>query len=361
MYRSTLAAVVGIAAVITLTAAPMASPASATVKVCHRDTSFEPPRLSGFVTVTITTIPPQPKASFILDGKPMQGSSKGTFTAQTACSIRRHTLTLANPKIGNHERFQFDRWSGPVGHDYINQPDVRRMAIVSDVHLQAGFRVSYVIHFRYVDPGGQPFDERRVNSMTIKSTSGNRNQQRITGHTIRLSGISIRQAGFVLVASPIVQQIESVEIDDSNAVFAGRQKFSPSLLWHKHHKLKVRVSIFALHISAHSRIFGSPVNGTVVLTYPDGARALIAMNRQSVTLTELVRGDYKVSVVSPGGSPIARPLRLSDNTYIDLAVITRTDKLIAELVLVVILLVAISLRMSFRRRHNRHLGEERSS
>jgi hypothetical protein len=306
--------------------------------------------VANTVTLKIVSVPPT-RARFAFDGRPLGLDSAGVASVLVPCNGNGHAVQLLSPRFGTDRRFTFVRWSGSVGQDQRNRPTLSNLVIRHDLTLQVGFDVSYVIKYVFLDPSGHTFKMSRVNAVTIKVVAGNRNQQRSRGGTVRLAGLNVRQSGTGLVATPVIQGVESVEIDNSNAVSAGQQTFSPAEVWrHKGAPLKIKVGVYTAHIAAYSRLRGIPVGSAVVLTYPDGRTVRLPMHGGPITVENLVRGDYVLKVVSPGAIAFAEPVRLSSNQYIDLPVITFGDVLLVLGVATMIASVLLWLRMRFVRR-----------
>ena len=319
----------------------------AAVRHCKFPARQRNSRGSGIVTVTIVTVPVSPAARFSLDGHPLVTDAKGIAAGNANCSIAKHVVKLLNPTIGTDQRFSFVRWAGPVDHEQQHRNVIDDLTIRRDVTLQAGFNVTYGLKYRFVNPAGRSVPLTRVTAMTVRASSGS--QQRTTGGQIRLSGLAVRQSGSRLVSSPVIQRIERVDIDGSNAVFASEQKFSPDDVWRKKQTLTVPVLLFSIHIDARSRIRKQPVGTALLLTYPNGRIARSPMQHGKLTLDNLVRGEYVVNVETPGGLRVARPVRLSSSQYLNLTVLTADDKNI--LIIAGLLLVAalIAMRLVSRR------------
>jgi hypothetical protein len=296
-------------------------------------------------------VPPLPAARFQLDGHVLSTNAKGVATGNANCAIARHVLKLLNPATGTDRRYTFVRWAGPIDHDQQHRNVISNLAIHRDITVQAGFNVTYALKYRFVTPAGRPVPMKRVTAMTVKGSTGS--QQRSRGGIIRVSGLSVRQSGSHLVATPVIQRIERVDIDGSNAVFASAHKFAPDDVWRKKQTLTIPVLLFSIHIQARSRLRKQPVGTALVLTYPNGHTVRAAMKHGDVTLDNLVRGDYVVNVETPGGLRVARPVRLSSSQYLNLTVLTSDDKNIMIFVVLLALIVLIAIRLLSRRAQTR--------
>ena len=314
---------------------------------------------SGIVGIAITTVPAAPMARFSLDGHALTTSGKGVATGNADCSIAKHVLKLLNPTIAGGARYTFVRWAGTIDHDEQHRNVIDDLLIHHDVNLQVGFNVTYGIKYRFVNPAGRPVSMKRVTAMTVRASTGS--QQRTTGGVIRLSGLSVRQSGSRLVAGPVTQLIERVDIDGSNAVFASEQKFAPEEVWRKKETLSVPVLLFSIHVDARSRIRKQPVGTALLLTYPNGHTVRSPMHDGKLTLDNLVRGDYVVNVETPGGIRVARPVKLSSSQYLNLTVLTSDDKDILILAGLLFLALLIAIRLLSRRAARRRLASVSTS
>ena len=129
--------------------------------------------------------------------------------------------------------------------------------------------------------------------------------------------------------------VAAVHLDGSNAVFAGKQRFSPTIsrTW------PISVAVFNLKVTVHDAIFGNKISTSVWVTRPDGARYRVKLGAGASTLTSLVRGNYDLEALSAVYGSHTK-LLVSRNDKVDLRVITRLD-LVAMILAVVAVAVAV--------------------
>jgi uncharacterized membrane protein YccC len=108
-------------------------------------------------------------------------------------------------------------------------------------------------------------------------------------------------------------------------------------------------------------MFGGGIGKGIDLQYPDGTVRHIPFGRDhAVTVDDLPRGDYHVTVVG-GGLKMARPVSISRNQTADLDVISFLDVAVVGSALGLLAIVILWLGLQLRRRHrgyNRRLARQ---
>ena len=203
-------------------------------------------------------------------------------------------------------------------------------------HLLAVLAVRRPVSLSFRDASGAPVPPDRIKEVRLEGG----------GSTVILKGSEIGQPVSLLagVATQVnrvweprqlTYAVAAVHLDGSNAVFAGKQRFNPTIsrTW------PISVAVFNLKVTVHDAIFGNTISTSVWVTRPDGARYRVKLGAGASTLTSLVRGNYDLEALSAVYGSHTK-LLVSRNDKVDLRVITRLD-LVAMILAVVAVAVAV--------------------
>ena len=133
----------------------------------------------------------------------------------------------------------------------------------------------------------------------------------------------------------------------ANVVDAGRQTFQPVATATP----TFTTQFHDLTITGHDVLFKSSLGTTATVTFPDGGTLTRPLNAQhTLTLTDLPRGRYKVTIKAGRSIVGSQQFSLSKDKTADLAVITARDLaiLLGALLLLAVALVVIG-RQYWRR------------
>jgi len=328
--RLARAAAVAVLAMLSLAGLCLAAPAPAS-----RAAALPP----GVVSLTIVTVPHLPTAKFEFDGRPVASDFKGVVRLNVPRSKARHTLTLVTPSLKYRgTEAHFVRWWGQPNHDQGRRTNLTGLVMDQSRRIQVAFRVSYLVHYRFVDQNHLPVKSDRISRVVIRSDTGTF----ITSHssTVRLTGYRPTLEGGTLAERQAVFSLWSVIMDGSNAVHQGQQRFIPSRPAGR--QVTLEVALKSIHITANDRLFNQPVGSGVLLVYPDHKRKFIPFGGgHQITVNGLVRGNYEVHLVSAHAVGTARELTLSRNQFVTMRVWSYTDFGVVFLIIAVIVVASI--------------------
>ena len=220
----------------------------------------------------------------------------------------------------------------------------RRVLVAMDVRRP--------VAFRFVDLAGHPVPLSRITDLTLSAGAAS---VRLIGSELTVPApLLTEQAtkiGTDWQTRSITYTLRSVRIDGGQAVFNGRQRFTPSSsgTW------RIALAVFTLTVTAHDAFFGSQLASHLEITRPDGSRLPLSLSASQARRTpSLVRGLYSVQIDSAVLAGRASVL-VSRNEAIDLRVVTLWDAVafIAVVLLIVVGAVLGGRRMSRRREPTR--------
>ncbi|HYT10272.1 MAG TPA: metallophosphoesterase [Mycobacteriales bacterium] len=302
------------------------------------------PARTGVVTLEVVTVPPVPAARFALDGRPVATDRRGVVRLQVSRAPVRHRLTLLNPSITTGgETATFVRWWGQRDRDASYRSTVPLQPLHRDLRVQVAFSTSYEVRYTFTNQASRPIDPKRVKvtSVTFRSSTGEIHTVRGSG-AVRLAGARPKLEQSKIVARDTDYSLDSVVVDGSNVVDAGRQRFRPS----RTRAVSLVLQLRSVRVQAHDFLFGYATGAGLRLTYPDGhsERFPFGPDRE-VSLENLARGTYEMSVEGAGYS-FARPVALSRSQFVDLRVVSYPDIAVVAVLLLLTLggLVAIGRR-----------------
>jgi hypothetical protein len=287
--------------------------------------------------VKVSTIPPVPGATFIVDGKKQVTDKKGQLLLRLpGVRTDRYRLHVQpqDKRLGPNTIAKFSRWYG---------------------HSTVTYNLHFHMRFSFHDLGDKTVDPDLVTEMTLKSRTGVRTPVK-QGEDVWLQGSRVVPFSGELVSKDIDYQVERAEVDGTNVVNRAQQRFTP----HKQQSLDVQLLFYSLKVVTRDALFGFPVGEGIQLRYPNGRTVRHDLKDGTVTLPSLPRGTYNVKVVASGVS-FTRPVSVSRNQEVELKVISWLDMILAALALSALaigLLVARRphLLRRFRRRRREPVG-----
>jgi hypothetical protein len=159
------------------------------------------------------------------------------------------------------------------------------------------------------------------------------------------------------VSKDISYKINRVVVAGSNVVNSAQQRFIPS----KEQLASVKLLFYSVRFVAADAMFGGGIGKGIDLQYPDGkTRSIPFAKGHAITVDDLPRGDYHVTVVG-GGLRMARPVSVSRDSEADLDVISFLDVAVVGIALLVLALAIAWFGLQLRRRHrgyNRRLARQ---
>lgn len=269
------------------------------------------------ITFTVQTIPPLPDIEFLFDNRVIKSDSEGLVIARVT-EVGEYTLEPVIQDevfIDEYTKAEFLRWS-----DSVFEPN-RTVLLRRDKKVEAGYSVSHIVSQGFVDLEGNPVDDSRITSMTIKTSTGDR-------HTFtdgqprwyQATRINRRREG--LEATPILYSIEEVMIDGSNVINRYQQRFyiEPNGYW------VIELLMYYADIRAFDVLFGFTVGDGVNVEYPSGDVVFFPYEEDNmVHIGPLARGTYKLEPTGVGGMASVTPVALSRYQFVELKVLTTLD------------------------------------
>jgi len=272
--------------------------------------------------LAIETVPSLPGMVFALDGQRFT-ADEGGIARITVQVGGEHRLSVLDDQYQTPDkRASFSRWSSEIFGPQIV------IKVPLGAPLQAGFDTQFQAEQVFVDLDGVEIDPSRVSSIVVRSSLGNsldladgRARWYQASRAVRrpngLESVSVRYS------------VESVEVDGSNVVNAGQQRF---YLFGRD-RWEIELLLYSATVSTSDALFGFNAGGSVDVTYPSGKVVRVDPDPNGeLTIRWLARGIYRMSVAdAPGWSP-AVPVALSRNQEVSLRVISYLDMVIAILV-----------------------------
>ena len=310
------------------------------------------------ITLTIKTVPALSGVRFTLDGHPLTTGSNGMTSYTAEHDFAGHRLSMVSGSVGTgSQRFQFSRWAGQRDPNQAFSRTVSGLPLRSNYLVTAAFTVQRQVSAQVVRQDGTALDPSLVSLITARSDTGAKVELPL-GTPIWLDSERPSFHHSILSAEPVSYSLQSVVVRGSNVVDAGRQTFRPSSTATP----TFTTQFHDLTITGHDALFKSALGSSATVTFPDGGTLTRPLNAEHrVTLTNLPRGQYKVTIEAGRSIVGSQQFSLSKDKTADLAVITAWDLaiLLGALVLLAVALLVIG-RQYWRRLINRprHAPEE---
>jgi hypothetical protein len=298
------------------------------------------------VRLTIRTVPPLPGIRFSMDGDSLRTGSDGKATYTREHNFSRHTLALVDRSVeAKDRRYRFARWAGQRDPGQVYLTTVTGLPMRADYTVTVAFTVQYPVTAHFADQNGSPMELSRISAAQIKNADGRLSELPRTGQ-IWLDGKVPVYRKSTLSLVDIVYSVQSVMLDGTNVVDAGRQRFQPSA----GPDVTVTGYFHDLTVTAHDALFGQPVGGHVIVRQPDGAQRTLAFGAgHAAEAPRLPRGEYDVGISGADGIVLGQQIRLSRQKTLDIKVISLKDEIVIG-VLAVLTAVALLLLGRGRRR-----------
>lgn len=268
----------------------------------------DPPRLE------IVTVPAVAGIKFSLDGIGFVSGRDGIARIQVATRGPHVLTTLVVQHPARGVRTRLIRWEDGA-------PLARRTLQLSRgrTRVRAGFAVSALTTFAFVDPRGRRVPARTIDAIELQASAGTRFLLRGQRSRWLPASVAVARAGH-LRQSHVRYAVERVIAAGSNVVNRGQQRFSPA------GRVRIDVLFFSLRISVHDAFFGFPLGSQVAIEYPDHHEARRRLRRGSTTVGPLPRGNYVVKV-NAGGIGNQREIVLSRNAAASIRILSYYDGL----------------------------------
>jgi hypothetical protein len=299
-------------------------------------------------TLVVQVVPAMAGVAFTLDGRGFESRADGVASI-TMDGVATRRLTVGVPPARPGLRYEFQRWIGGYGGDEFSASRTVRMG-GRVTRLVAGFTVSCLVRWSFVDTQGGPAPSGMVESVVLKDDSGGRHRKPGLGAHWLPASQPVRDNSGRVRSQPLDYSVEGVLVDGANAVFRSQQRFrpAPNATW------PISLRLYQMQVSAHDAVFGFPAGSAVQLRLPDGQVQRLDLDERSRAGSgRLARGDYQLKVQGPGISWWV-PVSLSRDQQVQLVFLSWLDLSVAAL-LAVLVLVGLPLlggRMRGRRRRS---------
>jgi hypothetical protein len=288
--------------------------------------------------LTVTTVPAVAGFPVTLDGVTAltDAAGKAHFDAQETEEplTDRVTLTEATLPIGGQQvRVRADR-----------------VYPSSTVPLLA-VDLSYLVSFAFVGAHGETVDPATIEGMTVKSEMGEVVEVH-PGEPTWLQGDRVIKRTAEMEVKKLRWSVQRVQFAGSNVVNASQQFFLPA----EQQAVDVHLLFFELHLRVHDALFGFTQTGVIELVYPDGKIRTFGLDRDArLSVPALPRGDYTLTIIGQGPR-MSRPLAVSRDQSVDLALYSWVDVLT---IVAALLTLALGLAGAGRLRRRRRTAAVR--
>jgi hypothetical protein len=216
-------------------------------------------------------------------------------------------------------RVAFSRWEDEI---FTNLRSVR---LHEGAQLIAGLDVARPVAFEFDSPAGEVIASERVDVVEFRSSIGSVHHLQGAGpHWLPAERVLNRDAG--LESVPIVYALQRLEIDGSNVVNRGQQRFTAepgTLSW------QIDTLLYSAEILGRDALFGFPVGTGIILEYPDGSEQEFPYQGQDgVELKNVARGTYRVTISGASGLSLPVIMIVSRDQSASPAVFTLLDMLV---------------------------------
>ncbi|HEY2296955.1 MAG TPA: hypothetical protein VGH43_04460 [Jatrophihabitans sp.] len=291
-------------------------------------------------TVRVITEPRTPNVQFDVAGTALTTGPNGIGTAPvTDLNYVQDKLTLASSKAGQYQ---------------VSALRVSKLQtiVTGQRRLIAAIDVRRGVKLRFVDSHGKPIPASAIGQVTMSAGSGLITTLVGTALTVPpllLTQVAERIGQHGWGTRTVNYSLSSVTISGANAVFQGKQRFTPlsSKVW------TIELSVFSVSLSVRDALFGSTIGTRTVITRPDGSKlAKTVSSNTPRVFTGMVRGLYtlKIDAAVVGGST---SVLVSRDDQVDLRVITLLDAVVIALAGAMLLPAGVLVAMAVTRRSRR--------
>jgi hypothetical protein len=279
-----------------------------------------PNPLAGLRPLTIQTVPAIPGAQFVLDGTTLIADSKGiarttmTKSQRDALALQRDAHLVVGTPVVNVQPGVRARFAGWYDRGYHFSSQNRAGQV-----LAAAFNLDYLTSFSFVASGGTRVDPARIGSLRLDAGAGGSVELKKPA-PVWLTGFKIESIGGTPGVKELEYKISSVTVDHNNVVHRGQQRFFPS----HQPQVKVRLLVFNVRFTAADALLGYKTGSEISLKFADGTVKRYPLRNATVTVRDLPRGHYEVTVKALGLKS-ADSLLVSKNQTATLQVISLVD------------------------------------
>jgi hypothetical protein len=187
---------------------------------------------------------------------------------------------------------RFSRWQDDV---FTN---MRQLRLRGNRHLVAGLAIERPVQLAYLGPQDGAVQADRIQVTELRSSLGSVHHLEGSGpHWLPAEHILNRDAG--LASVPIVYALQRVNLNGSNVVNRGQQRFTAELGttdW------QIDLLLYQADILARDAFFNLPAGDGAILEFPDGSTEEFAYSGpDGVRIDNLARGTYRVRAAGAAG------------------------------------------------------------
>jgi hypothetical protein len=245
--------------------------------------------------LTIQTVPAVANARFKLDGRILVTGPDGTVRTTTTKAQRDELatnqaahLSVVSPTLAIRQgvRARFAGWYDG-GYHYSRTNKTGQV-------LRAAFDFDFLTSFSFVRRNGGKVQPVGLAGIQLHSEGGTIVLRKIA--PLWLRGIKVVSNAGHLGVNDVEYKISSVELNGNNVVHVDQQRFVPAHT----QNVTVQLLLFDVTLTVSDAFFGFSQGSAVDLTYADGTVKHARLRHGSVTIAELPRGDYALTVHAPG-------------------------------------------------------------
>jgi hypothetical protein len=270
--------------------------------------------------IQFDTVPPLPNIRFAL----------GTETAITGPD---GVAALPVPKAGTYQltsdlnpdtsatatvKASFVRWLDNV------YSANRTINVTGPATYTMGLRIAFRASIKYVDLDNKPIAPALIDQAQFSTGTGADDivlNSQVSASQVWWAASSAVRYSTQLQASAITYRALSVKIHGADVVNRGQQAWTPTEngVW------TIQLLLYSLTVQTRDALFGTPVSGTLSLSYPDGLTIEQPVGGDGrVSFANLPRGQYKLSL-RPVAISAPTPVALSKGQESTLRVVTYQD------------------------------------
>jgi hypothetical protein len=289
--------------------------------------------------VVIETIPKVPGLRITLDSETVITDKSGIAQFQTG---DRQSLS---------ERVKLDDQKVQLGGREVRVKASR--TYVTGKGLRIAMDIFWPVRFSFLDVNGEPIDVGRIESVQLKSTTGE-TREASAEEIVWLHGKRAVSLAGGLAEKKIQWAIQAVEYASSSVVNSAQQRFEPA----NTQAVEIELLFYRSRVTVKDAFFGFGVGDAVLVTSPDGRVDRFSLGDNStVDLPSLPRGDYSIVVDGPGPR-MTRPVAISRDQVLDLKFYSWLDIGIVVALLATFALGTLWLGWRRRRAHSAVVVDE---
>ncbi len=257
--------------------------------------------------LTIQTLPALEGVTFSYRGNTFASNADGVARLELdTFADRNDAPQVVSVPSTSSQRVEFDRFWG------------------SAPSLRATFDIYYRISMRFTERLGNPVDPDSISNIALRSSIGEVLAVKSDG-PFWVHGVRVVSLIGGLEVKDILYGVDEVAIEGSNTVNKSQQRFIPreGTDWN------VELLFYKTSIELTDALMSLPISTVVRVEYPSGRTFRVTSDEHGrVELPPLPRGTY---IVTPerAGLTVSRPVTMSRDASVRLAVITYLDIAIA--------------------------------